>query len=186
MTADGDVSATERNVEVFGTGRLARRRAKVIAKVADVAMAAMPVPLRVLDIGCRDGRLVRELVERLPNVLEISGIDPVQAMVDAAREFTGGLPRFRQALPERLPFPDAHFDLVVTAMSFRHWADQERGLSEVARVLTPDGVFVLVDAKTGRDAVELLDHAQLRFERRETVYRRLGLVPAIRAFIASG
>jgi SAM-dependent methyltransferase len=34
-----------------------------------------------------------------------------------------------------LPFADASFDLVVSAMSFDHWADQELGLAECAPVL---------------------------------------------------
>ena len=45
--------------------------------------------------------------------------------------------RLEQGAAERLPFADASFDLVVSAMSFDHWADQELGLAECAPVLLP-------------------------------------------------
>jgi len=40
---------------------------------------------------------------------------------------------------ERLPWPAATFDLVVSTTSFDHWADQRAGLAECARVLAPGG-----------------------------------------------
>ena len=46
---------------------------------------------------------------------------------------------------EHLPEPDAAFDLIVSTTSFDHWADQEAGLLECARVMAPGGRLVLVD-----------------------------------------
>jgi len=46
---------------------------------------------------------------------------------------------------EKLPFPDTHFDLVLTTLSLHHWADQEQGLHEIRRVLRGGGLFVLTD-----------------------------------------
>jgi hypothetical protein len=46
---------------------------------------------------------------------------------------------------ERLPWPAASFDLVVSTTSFDHWADQRAGLAECARVLAPGGCLVLAD-----------------------------------------
>ena len=43
-----------------------------------------------------------------------------------------------------LPFADATFDLVISTVSFHHWASQRDGLAEVRRVLAP-GIFVLAD-----------------------------------------
>ena len=37
------------------------------------------------------------------------------------------------------------FDLVVSTTSFDHWADQQAGLRECARVMAPGGRLVLVD-----------------------------------------
>jgi ubiquinone/menaquinone biosynthesis C-methylase UbiE len=80
---------------------------------------------------------------------------------------------------ERLPWPDATFDLVVSTTSFDHWADQQQGLAECARVLAPGGCLVLADqfsvlllptllagrrgkARTKRRATRLLTAAGLR------------------------
>jgi SAM-dependent methyltransferase len=43
------------------------------------------------------------------------------------------------------PWPAATFDLVVSTTSFDHWADQQAGLAECARVLAPGGCLVLAD-----------------------------------------
>jgi SAM-dependent methyltransferase len=42
-----------------------------------------------------------------------------------------------------LPYPDAHFDLVVCFSVFEHLHEYEKGLCEVARVLQPGGMFLL-------------------------------------------
>ena len=46
---------------------------------------------------------------------------------------------------EALPFPDAAFDLVTCRIAPHHFQDVPRFVSEVARVLRPDGTFALVD-----------------------------------------
>jgi ubiquinone/menaquinone biosynthesis C-methylase UbiE len=52
---------------------------------------------------------------------------------------------FDTGVAERLPYPDAQFDLAVSTTSFDHWADQQAGLREAARVLARGGHLVLVD-----------------------------------------
>ena len=53
--------------------------------------------------------------------------------------------RFQAGTAEHLPGPDGAFDLVVSTTSFDHWADQQAGLRECARVMAPGGCLVLVD-----------------------------------------
>src|SRR5207245_9256843 len=67
-------------------------------------------------------------------------VKPAQCMLPAASHIT-----FRQATAEKLPFPDGQFDLVFSTMTFHHWSDQGKGISEVARVLTPAGRWLLAD-----------------------------------------
>src|SRR5262249_31377271 len=52
---------------------------------------------------------------------------------------------FRQGVAEQLPFGDGEFDLVFSTMTFHHWADQRKGMGEVARVLKADGIWLLAD-----------------------------------------
>jgi ubiquinone/menaquinone biosynthesis C-methylase UbiE len=48
-------------------------------------------------------------------------------------------------MAESLPLPDASIDLAFSTLSFHHWTDQAKGVSEVARVLRPQGRFLLAD-----------------------------------------
>jgi ubiquinone/menaquinone biosynthesis C-methylase UbiE len=208
MTADREVPAADpharhgqsaAHARSHESGWQARWHAAVMERSSDIALAAVPVPLRVLDVGCGAGALVHELSERLPNVLELVGVDPDEAALGQARELADGRARFVRASAERLPFRDRRFDLVVSTMSLHHWADQPAGLAEAARVLAADGHLVLVDQFRSRfwrgnppgcvrptlaEIGSLFTDAGLRVERRETV-RRLGPPPFVRAFIAS-
>ena len=48
-----------------------------------------------------------------------------------------------------LAFPDASFDLVISTMSMHHWADPTAGLTEIGRVLRPDGRALIWDLRPG-------------------------------------
>ncbi|HXX89099.1 MAG TPA: class I SAM-dependent methyltransferase [Acidimicrobiales bacterium] len=98
----------------------------------------------VLDVGCGTGQLLRRAAVRFPGA-ELVGADPAPGMLERARESPKDEIEFVNAAAEKLPFPDARFDLVVTTLSFHHWADQQQGLREVRRVLRDEGLFVLTD-----------------------------------------
>ncbi len=101
-------------------------------------------------------------------------------MIEVARAgATDDRLRFVAGTAERLPWPAATFDLVVSTTSFDHWADQRAGLAQCARVLAPGGWLVLADlfsalllptllagrrgkARTRRRAARLLTAAGLR------------------------
>jgi ubiquinone/menaquinone biosynthesis C-methylase UbiE len=194
-----DLATDDERAEEYEAGRRGRWRAKVAARSADVALANTPIPLRVLDVGCGTGMLLREMVDRLPNVLEIAGVDPSEGMLRVAREHGPEQIGYARASADRLPYEDGRFDLIVSTMSFHHWRSQSAGLAEVARVLAPGGTFVLVDLSgrwirrtEGREDVRnpgeiehALRGARLRPVKREVVKRKAGL-PYVRAFVATG
>jgi ubiquinone/menaquinone biosynthesis C-methylase UbiE len=98
----------------------------------------------VLDVGCGTGQLLRAARERFPGA-ELVGADPAPGMVGRAQSSPANDIEFVNAAAEKLPFRDARFDLVITTLSFHHWADQQQGLVEVRRVLRDGGLFVLTD-----------------------------------------
>jgi ubiquinone/menaquinone biosynthesis C-methylase UbiE len=61
----------------------------------------------VLDVGCGTGLLLRGLVARVPNVLELVGVDPAPRMVTSARAAGAGAVEIVQGVAEELPFPQA-------------------------------------------------------------------------------
>lgn len=54
---------------------------------------------------------------------------------------------------EEIPFPDAHFSVVINISSFHHWTDREAGLREIFRVLAPGGALHIVEGalREGKD-----------------------------------
>lgn len=174
----------------------------MVTRSVDVALEAVPRPTAVLDVGCGTGALLGALSARLPATVELAGVDPAEAMLRVARTALAQRPNIRlaQASAERLPFPDAQFDLVISTVSFHHWRDQQAGLSEVGRVLRADGRLVLVDhfatgwlrvfdavarrgMRTRRDLELLMEGAQLVEIGRRRVFD-LGPFPLIQAVIA--
>jgi ubiquinone/menaquinone biosynthesis C-methylase UbiE len=103
-------------------------------------------PQAILDIGCGTGVLLRHLAGSYP-LARLVGVDAAAGMIRQAQAAVpNGLSlSFAEARAEQLPFADGTFDLVVSTMSFHHWADQQLGLHEVRRVLGAEGCFVLTD-----------------------------------------
>src|SRR6185437_5695651 len=132
MALPEDVRAFDDRADRYESGGLGRWHRRVAVRAADSALTFAPIPLRVLDVGCGTGLLLRELSYRLPNAIELVGLDPSPRMLAEAADVDDGL-WFVRGLAEQLPVPDAHFDLVVSCLSFDHWADQRRGMAEVAR-----------------------------------------------------
>jgi ubiquinone/menaquinone biosynthesis C-methylase UbiE len=161
-----------------------RRYYDLVERTVDVALAAAPVPLRVLDVECRTGDVLRELIERVPYGAEYVGVDGSDEAVRIARAESDGRLAFVCADPEALPFPDAHFDLVVSALGFDRWRNPAAVMDQMARVLTDTGRLVVVEATAHKQVAELIAQTGLRVERRETVRRTAGLVASVRAYVA--
>jgi ubiquinone/menaquinone biosynthesis C-methylase UbiE len=183
MAREDEIAALGASADAPGPSRADKRQAKITSRTLDIALGALPLPLRVLDVGCGYGDLLKELSERVPNIIEIVGIDPDPEKLDEAHDYAGEAARLFQAGAESLPFQDGHFDLIVALNSFNYWRNPERGMAEIARVLHPAGVFVLADS-SARGVPSALSSARLRLIRRESVERSLGRTK-IRAFIAS-
>jgi ubiquinone/menaquinone biosynthesis C-methylase UbiE len=100
-------------------------------------------PKTVLDVGCGTGRLLRKAKGLWPDARFV-GVDAAEKMIEeATRLFPEG--EFHAAMAESLPLSDASIDLVFSTLSFHHWVDQTKGVGEIARVLRPEGRFLLAD-----------------------------------------
>ena len=138
MPRDRDVAAFAERAEGYEDGWRGRLHHEISDRTAHLALAQVPAPHRVLDVGCGTGYLLRQLAARAPDAVELVGVDAAAPMVRVAQESTADpRVRFHAATAEHLPEPDGVFDLVVSTTSFDHWADQEAGLRECARVMAP-------------------------------------------------
>ena len=92
-------------------------------------------PGTALDVGCGEGRFCRMLSQL--NVTTV-GIDPVDAMVKAARSCDPE-GEYQVAFAEHLPFANNSFDLVVSYLSLIDIDFLDEAVAEMARVLKPGG-----------------------------------------------
>lgn len=100
--------------------------------------ALPPLPgLRILDLGCGQGRFGRHLQGQGAVVV---GLDSSQEMLARAT----GLGRAR-GTARRVPFAAGTFDAVVAIEVLEHVGPIEGVLAEVRRVLRPGGRFLLLD-----------------------------------------
>jgi len=95
----------------------------------------------VLEVGCGDGNIWRENLERIPPGWNLTLTDFSPGMVDAARAAVGDRAEYAVADVQELPFPDASFDAVIANHMLFHVDDRPRALAEIARVLRPGGKF---------------------------------------------
>ena len=84
-----------------------------------------------------------------PHVAKVIASDLTPEMLEQVRKLATekGLANMEPAIAdaEKLPFPDASFDLVTCRIAPHHFPSIEKFLSEVHRVLKPGGTFALVD-----------------------------------------
>ncbi len=106
----------------------------------------------VLDLGCGSGwatRLLARLVsgdgERSGQVV---GLDVSDEMVRLAQEASKDFAnvRYMQGSSEQIPWEENFFDRVLSVESFYYYADQDRALDELFRVMAPQGrLFILIN-----------------------------------------
>ena len=148
MAQHRDVGAFDQRAAGYDGGWLGRLHHDIADRAAALAREAAGSPRSILDVGCGPGYLLRCLAALFPQAERLSGLDAAPAMIEkATAEAPPGDGRltFTTGVAERLPYPDRSFDLVVSTTSFDHWADQQAGLRECARVLALGGRLVLAD-----------------------------------------
>ena len=131
---------------------------------------------RVLDIGAGAGHTALALAPRVASVVVT---DPVEGMLKAARrvfaEAGVSNAEFLNASAERLPFPDASFDIVTSRLAAHHFDDVPLAMREIARVLRSGGRFIFVDttAPVDAEAARWQDEAErLRDATHQRIYRK--------------
>lgn len=103
--------------------------------------------LRVLEVGCGTGWLLRKFVEYGARPENLWGIDILEHRVAQARSISPNI-AFVLGDARVLPFSDATFDLVAQftlLTSVLDWSMKRQIASEMARVLKPGGLILWYD-----------------------------------------
>lgn len=111
-----------------------------------IVQAVDPPPdARILDLGCGTGQLAARLAQWVPRGT-VCGVDPAEEMIRVARR---GYRRknlsFEVGSSHVIPADAGAFDIVVSTISFHHWARPAESLRDIARVLRPGGRLLVLD-----------------------------------------
>jgi len=96
----------------------------------------------VLDVGCGVGATPVYLASQIS--CQVMGVDILPSMVERAQKMAdkqgvNHLAAFRVADAQELPFPDNHFDVVITESVTAFPQDKQQAVNEYARVLKTGG-----------------------------------------------
>jgi 2-polyprenyl-6-hydroxyphenyl methylase / 3-demethylubiquinone-9 3-methyltransferase len=100
-----------------------------------------PGSTAALDVGCGGGFLTEEIARM---GFDATGVDPSERSIRAAADHArkSGLDiRYATGSGESLPFEDASFGAVFCCDVLEHVRDLPKVVSEISRVLRPEGVF---------------------------------------------
>ncbi|KIA99024.1 MULTISPECIES: bifunctional demethylmenaquinone methyltransferase/2-methoxy-6-polyprenyl-1,4-benzoquinol methylase UbiE [unclassified Flavobacterium] len=117
-------------------------RKKVLKIVSDKK------PKIILDIATGTGDLAILMAQT--NAEKIIGLDISSGMLEVGKKKIAAK-NLTQTIDmvvgdsENLPFGDNHFDAITVAFGVRNFENLEKGLSEILRVLKPNGVFVILE-----------------------------------------
>ncbi|CAN5744516.1 hypothetical protein BH10ACT1_BH10ACT1_20830 [soil metagenome] len=111
----------------------------------DQARADLRRPLRMVELGCGNGALLRQLDDR-GDLASGVGLDDSAGMVERAASRNEGRDRLRFDRIEGpvIALPDASVDVALSFLSFRY-LDWDPLMEEVRRVLAPGGRLWVVD-----------------------------------------
>ena len=102
--------------------------------------------LYALDVATGGGHTALAVA---PHVAQVMVTDLTPRMLEKAREFmlAQGVTnaQFQVADAEQLPFANAIFDRVTCRIAPHHFSNMAQAVQEIARVLKPGGLFLLID-----------------------------------------
>lgn len=133
-----DAELAEKQERMAQTRDMVRQRAEVMRALAPKANEV------ILELGSGNGIFTRDVCEAVGPDGKVVGLDSSEAMLSMAGHICSD-GEFVLGDAQDLPFEDASFDAVVAAQLFSFLDDGDRALSEVFRVLKPQGRVVILD-----------------------------------------
>ncbi|MCR5213278.1 MAG: class I SAM-dependent methyltransferase [Eubacterium sp.] len=132
------------------------------AKLADWGISHIEdriYPDQILEVGCGGGRNAGELLKKFP-ASHVTAIDYSEVSVGKAKVYNqkmidAGRCRVEQGDVSQLKLEKEKFDLATAFETIYFWPGLENCFSEVAKVLKPGGVFMIVNESDGNDQTSL-------------------------------
>ena len=96
----------------------------------------------ILDVGAGKGLVAKRVLSL--GAGEVHALEPDQKRVEAMKREMPELKSYASGA-EHLPFPDSFFTKVYTTMAVHHFSSLDDALVEIARVLKPGGLLLILD-----------------------------------------
>jgi ubiquinone/menaquinone biosynthesis C-methylase UbiE len=103
-------------------------------------------PLRLLEVSCGRGGGLKAFLSVAPDQFDATGLDVAPSAIAFCRSHYSKRLRFVEGSALDLPFADGRFDVVLNVEASNDYGDRPRFFSEVARVLTGDGIFLYAES----------------------------------------
>jgi demethylmenaquinone methyltransferase/2-methoxy-6-polyprenyl-1,4-benzoquinol methylase len=118
-----------------------------------VAIVGGNSPKQILDIATGTGDLAIMLSQLHPD--KIIGLDISEGMLSVGKEKIAKANLFEMIEmivgdSENMPFEDAAFDAITVSFGVRNFANLDKGLQEINRVLKPGGILVILETSVPR------------------------------------
>lgn len=134
------MTASSENRQPHAALDLPSRRQKGLKIERLLELAKFPKPIRMLEIGTGSGGIAHYFGTHSSLDCTVTAVDVIDQ-----RLLRNGY-RFQLVEDTTLPFPDRHFDVVITNHVIEHVGDeaaQRQHLSEIHRVMQPTGIAYL-------------------------------------------
>jgi SAM-dependent methyltransferase len=125
----------------------------------------------IADIGSGTG-IFSELL--LKSGYAVNGVEPNQAMREAAERLLAGYPRFHSVdgSAQSTTLPDQGMDFIVSAQAY-HWFDTPEARAEFRRILKPGGKIALIWNERHLDTTPFLRDSEAMLRNFGTVYAEI-------------
>ncbi|XMB86805.1 class I SAM-dependent methyltransferase [Mycoplasmatota bacterium WC44] len=118
--------------------------------------------LRILDVGTGAGGFIYSISELANEYDEIIGIDTSEGAIEAAKKnFEDARISFLKMDALSMSFEDGVFDIVCLSNSLHHLKDINKTISEMERVLKPDGFLLFNEMFSDVEEQKQLTHVEM-------------------------
>ncbi len=136
-------------VETLFSGTADAMRRQVLVPIAAHLKGRDQRQVRMLDVACGTGRFLSVVKKNWPK-LKTAALDLSPSYLAAARDLLRSQSEveYVEANAEAMPLPDASHDIITAVFLFHELPPKVRSVvaGEIARVLKPGGLFVLLDS----------------------------------------
>ena len=134
---DGNLDSRIRIKKLFSTGK--QGWASFLLENFDLKPAC-----HILELGCGNAVFWKVVANKLPPGVKLTLSDFSEGMLESAKNNTIGLnfiENYTVADAQFLPYGDNEFDIIIANYMLYHVPNVEKALSEISRVLKPNGSF---------------------------------------------